>query len=282
MFLLMKSRPHLSMAPLRPERICCAALLLLSLCAVAAPPALGRQDSALGIDNRPIAPQSLGTSTVALTTSMEVLNETTKLGIGDRVSFRIVEDRQQPIGLVVTDSGEMEVPLIGRVMAVDKTCKQLAFEIKPLFEKEYFVRATVIIGLDLVGTKSRGKVYLTGQVRSPGVLELMPGDPVTVSQAILRANGVGDFADKRAVRLVRKKDGLPVTTAEILKLAQPKKESVWKNIGKVFSKKKDAPNEATDTFIVDLVDILEKGHLERDPVLKVGDLIFVPERLINY
>ena len=92
---------------------------------------------------------------------MEVLNDTTKLGPGDRVSFRVLEDRHEPIALIVTDSGEMEVPLIGRVTARDKTCKQLAFEMKPLFEKEYFVKATVIIGLDLVGTKSRGKVYLT-------------------------------------------------------------------------------------------------------------------------
>jgi len=36
------------------------------------------------------------------------------------------------------------------------------------------------------------------------------------------------------------------------------------------------------TYLVDLVDILENGHLERDPELKVGDLIYVPERLINY
>ena len=136
------------------------------------------------------------------------------------------------------------------------------------------------MGLDVIGTKSRGKVYLTGQVRSPGVLELLPGDPMTVSQAILRANGVGDFADKRNVRLVRRKDGVPIATAEVLQKMQPKKkDGIFKNI---FGKKKEAPNEATDTFIVDLVDILEKGHLERDPVLKVGDLIYVPERLINY
>ena len=82
-------------------------------------------------------------------------------------------------------------------------------EIKPLFEKEYFVKATVIVGLDLIGTKSRGKVYLTGQMRAPGVMELMPGEPVTISQAILRAGGLADFANKREIRLVRKKEGVP-------------------------------------------------------------------------
>ena len=278
----MNSRPKISPAQPRPDWMCCAVMLLLSLHVVAAPPSLARSDSPAGIDNRPASPQVLGTNTAAFTTSMEVLNDTRKLNAGDHVSLRILEEKHEPYNLVVGDGGDMEIPHIGRVQAIDKTCKQLAYEIKPLFEKDYFVKATVIIGVDLIGTKSLGKVYLTGQVRSPGVLELMPGDPMTVSQAILRANGVGDFADKRNIRLVRRKDGLPVPTAEMLKSTQPKKDNVWKNIGKVFSRKKEAPNTSTDTFIVDIVDILEKGHLERDPILKVGDLIYVPERLINY
>jgi protein involved in polysaccharide export with SLBB domain len=259
----------------------CGALLLFSLHAVALPPGAPRQDAPSGIDNRAPAAQSLGTSTVAYTTSMEVLNDTTKLGAGDRVSLRIIEDRHEPYILTVTDSGEMEVPLIGRVKAMDKTCKQLAYEIKPLFEKEYFVKATVIIGLDLVGTKSRGKVYLTGQVRAPGVMELMPGEPVTVSQAILRAQGLADFANKKEVRLVRKKEGMPEPKPGWEKIPQ-KKPGFFQQVGGMFRKKKPDPNEATETIIVDLVDILEKGHLERDPVLKPGDLIVVPERLINF
>ena len=275
----MISLPRLLPSPPFFACICCATLLAFSLPAAAAPQGNARPDAPAGIDNRPAASQTPGTSTVAFTTSMEVLNDTTKLGAGDRVSFRVVEDRHDPITLIVTDSGEMEIPLVGRVKALDKTCKQLAYEIKPLFEKEYFVKATVIMGLDLVGTKSRGKVYLTGQVRSPGVLELMPGEPVTVSQAILRAGGLADFANKREIRLVRKKEGLPVPKPNVVKLAQPKKPG-W--IRRTFFKHEDTANDSTETIIVDLVDILEKGHLERDPELKVGDLIVVPERLINF
>jgi len=178
---------------------------------------------------------------------MEVLNNTAKLGPGDRVSFRVVEERREPMSLVVTDSGEMEVPLIGRVTAANKTCKQLAYEIKPILEKEYFYKATVIVGLDSISTKSRGKVYLTGQVRAQGALELMPDELMTVSKAILRAGGLADFAEKRKVKLVRRKAG-----------------------------------GGADTTFVDLVLILEKGQLDKDPVLQPGDLIVVPERLINF
>jgi len=62
------------------------------------------------------------------------------------VSYRVVEERKDPIPLMVTDSGEIEVPYIGRVPAAGKTCKELAYEIKPLLEKDYFYKATVIVG----------------------------------------------------------------------------------------------------------------------------------------
>jgi protein involved in polysaccharide export with SLBB domain len=194
---------------------------------------------------------STGTSssTVAQTNSMDVLNDAIKLGIGDRVSYRIVEDRQNPIGLIVTESGEMEVPLIGRVMAANKTCKQLAREIKPLLEKEYFHQATVIIGLDSIGTKSRGKIYLTGQVRNQGGMDIQPDEVLTVSKAILKAGGIADFGDKKKVKLIRRKPGDP---------------------------------NATTTTILNLSEILEKGHIEKDVVVEPGDLIVVPERLINF
>jgi protein involved in polysaccharide export with SLBB domain len=276
----MSSRPRFpSMLAYFPA-IFLSATAALSLAAPVIPAGAGRQDAAATQDNRAAASQVLGTSTVPFTTSMEVLNGTTKLGRGDRVSFRILEDRHDPIGLLVTDSGEMEVPLIGRVKALNKTCKQLAYELKPLFEKDYFVKATVIIGLDLVGTKARGKVYLTGQVRTPGVMELMPGEDVTVSQAILRAGGLGDFANKREVRVVRKKPGARMPTPAMVKAAQSKKPGWFAR--NVLGKKEDTTNDSTDTIIVDLVEILEKGHLERDPVLQVGDLVVVPERLINF
>ncbi|MEQ1852438.1 MAG: polysaccharide biosynthesis/export family protein [Chthoniobacteraceae bacterium] len=218
-------------------------------------------------------------STVAQTISMDVLNDSQKLGFGDRVSFRIVEERTQPIPLFVTDSGEMEVPLIGRVKAAGKSCKELAFEIKPMLEKDYFRKATVIIGLDLISTRSRGKIYITGQVRAQGVMELLPDETdFTVSRAILRAGGLADFADKRKVKLVRKKEG-GARSQRVSQTGKGDSAPWWmpwvKNKGNV----KDA---STETIYVDLVEILEKGHLERDPVLKAGDLIVVPARLFNF
>lgn len=240
-----------------------------------------------GLTEKPSAPQTQlgGASTAALTTSMEVLNDVFKLGNLDRVSFRIVEERAaNPIQLIVTDAGEMEVPYIGRVKARDKTCKQLAFEIKPLLEKEYFKRATVIVALDLMSVRPRGKIFVTGQVRQQGALELRPEDPLTLSQAILSAGGLADFADKKKVKLFRRKDGAK-TDVEMIptsKTSKTKGPLPWWN---PWSKKKDKEpvgDGNTDTFIIDLQDIIQNGRVEKDPVLKPNDMIFVPERLINF
>src|SRR5262245_47591353 len=40
-----------------------------------------------------------------------------RLRVGDRVSLQIVEDRDSPRSIVVADSGELDVPYIGRVVA---------------------------------------------------------------------------------------------------------------------------------------------------------------------
>lgn len=178
---------------------------------------------------------------------METLDDKHRLAVGDRVSFRIVEDEEEPKPLIVTDSGEVEVPYIGRFLALDKTCKQLAVALKAELEKEYYYQATVMVGLDLMA-RSRGKVYLVGPVRGPGPQEIPSDEVLTLSKAILRAGGFLETADKKNVRVTRKK----------------------------------VPGPGEEMMTVNVADILEKGKTEGDMVLQVGDLIFIPERLIRF
>jgi polysaccharide export outer membrane protein len=186
---------------------------------------------------------------VAYTNSMSVLDDKRKLAIGDRVSFHVVEDHRPPVSLVVTDSGEIEAPLIGRVMALNKTCKQLAYDLKVPLEKEYFYTATVIVGLDYASSKSRGRVYVIGNVRSGGPMEIPADENFTVSRAILRAGGFDQYANKHKVKLIRKKA--------------------------------DSPSE-TETIIMDVGDIIDHGRADRDMVLLPDDMIIVTRNLINY
>jgi protein involved in polysaccharide export with SLBB domain len=184
---------------------------------------------------------------VAATTSMDVLDSTRRLGAGDRLSYRVVEERRQPVGLTVADSGEVEVPLIGRVRASGRTCRELAQSIKPLLEKEYFFKATVIIALDALSAKARGRVYISGQVRQQGAVDIPPDERFTLSKAILKAGGFADFANRRKIKLVRQ-----------------------------------GADGASQTTIVDLDAVTVHGHLEKDPELQPDDTVIVPQKFVNF
>src|SRR5436305_14822106 len=108
--------------------------------------------------------------------------------------------------------------------------------------KEYYYHATVILAVDRVSEKSRGRIYVYGSVKGQGPQEIPADESYTVSKAIIKAGGFGDFANKRKVKLTRK-------------------------TGKEFT--------------VDLKRVIEEGKTEEDVELQPDDQIYVPQRLIN-
>jgi protein involved in polysaccharide export with SLBB domain len=212
------------------------------------PPALSL-NTATGAPIMPVVTMSTNTTGgAAAFANMDTLDDKHSLAMGDRISFRIIEDNEEPKPLIVSDLGDIEVPYIGRFPAIEKTCKQLAGEIKKELEKEYYFQATVIIAVDQL-TKSRGKVYLVGYVRIPGPQDIPGDEAFTLSQAIIRAGGFGEFADKKHVKLTRK-------TAPGVPESKP--------------------------IIVDVARIIEQGKSEKDVKLEPGDLIYIPSRMINF
>lgn len=183
-------------------------------------------------------------STVLRTNSMSVLDDKKRLGSDDFVSFRVVEDRDgESQHLRVNDNGELEVPYVGLVPAAGKTCRELAYNIKSALEKEYYYHATVILAVDRVSEKSRGKVYVYGAVKGQGPQDIPTDETYTVSKAVIRAGGFGDFADKRKVKVTRKNG---------------------------------------QDFVIDLKKVIEQGRSQDDVVLQPDDQIYVPQRLVNF
>jgi polysaccharide export outer membrane protein len=179
------------------------------------------------IEKTPAADLPPTTSTVLRTNSMSVLDDKKKLGSNDYISFRVVEDRDnESQRLRVNDNGELEV----------------AYSIKSLLEREYYYHATVILAVDRVSEKSRGRIYVYGSVRGQGPQEIPPDESYTVSKAVIRAGGFGDFANKRKVKVTRK---------------------------------------TGQDFTVDLKRVIEEGHSDEDVILMPDDQIYVPQRLIN-
>jgi len=214
--------------------------LLTSAAMAQTPPANNTPPAATAIVTN--APSAAPTTLVGY-----VPDDKYKLRTGDKISLQILEDRDLPKSLLVADSGELDVPYLGRVAAADKTCKQLADDLKGQLEKEYYHRATVIIALD-VANKLLGRIYVWGQVRNQGPIDIAVNENLTAGKAILRAGGFGDFANKKRVKVVR--GGTEGATKQ--------------------------------SFELNMVDILEDGKTEKDMVLQPDDFIIVPSRLINF
>src|SRR5262245_57233411 len=92
--------------------------------------------------NRLVVPD--GASSIASSNLLQ------RLGPGDRITYRVIEDQDEPRSLAITDSGDLEVPYLGLVHAAGKSSAQLAQDVKGLLEKQLYYQATVIIAVEVV------------------------------------------------------------------------------------------------------------------------------------
>lgn len=212
------------------------------------PPAVEMPDAPVAATSPTSATLSPSNSTPT-TIAGVVVDDRHKLVPGDKLSFRVVEDRDEAKPLVVADTGELDVPYVGRINVAGKTCKDVAAELKVLLEKDYYYQATVVLGLDQI-SRVLGRIYVWGQVRNQGPIEIPANETFTAGKAILRAGGFGDFANKKKVKVVRN------------------------------AKPGDASGK--QEFLVNMEEVLEEGHTDKDVPLQPDDFIIVPARLINW
>jgi polysaccharide export outer membrane protein len=169
------------------------------------------------------------------------------LGVGDQLSLVIVEDRSAPVSRIVTDTGDIEVPWIGRMRAAGKTTSQLAGDIKSKLEASHYYTATVKLAIDRVNPRASVEtIYVSGEVAQSGPQRFAKGERVTVSAVILRAGGFGQFANERKVKVTRKRNG------------------------------------GSQTFLIDVKGVLQEGKVGEDLEVRDGDYIFVPRNFINF
>ena len=235
-------------------------------------------------DQPDATPQEPAPMVAASLSSMAALDNTSKLRIGDTISFRIIEDRDAPVTRLVTDSGEIEFPYVGRVKAQDKTCRELAYELKKTLEIHYYEKATVIIGIDHMANEStpHDYVWLIGETRAVGPQQISPSQPMTLSQIILKAGGFGAYADERHVRLVHYSPTTPAQARGNSKapIVDPKDGSATPAVSADSTDSSSAKNPISEQM-VDVKAVLE-GKSTVDPIVSPGDKIIVKKRFINF
>lgn len=189
----------------------------------------------------------------AVLTSMEVLDNSRPIEPGYVVSIRILEDRKDAVQQRVAVTGEVQVPYIGLIRAAGRTCRELAYTIKRDLEKSFFISATVVIAIDQI-PEDKGRFGMSeietytvfGFVLKQGKYDLPATEDVTISQAILRAGGFAQFADKEHVRIVR-------TTPQ-----------------------------GEKSILVDVASIMVKGQMQKDIYLRKNDVVIIPEKTVNF
>lgn len=171
------------------------------------------------------------------------------IGRKDTLLYRVLEDRDPPIKLQVSEAGTVFIPYYGELVVAGKSLEEVKSTLTLALESSFYKKATVFISLEQESNSlSPSLVYLGGKVNKVGAIPLDPMKQNTVTKVILAAGGFADFADDSKVKLVRK----ALDTGKI------------------------------STFYVDVASILEKGELDKDLDVTDGDFIIVPKRLFNW
>lgn len=164
-----------------------------------------------------------------------------RIGADDRVQVTVWRNPELSVTAPVRPDGKISVPIIGDVEAGGRTPSEVAESIKKQLSAYIREPSVVVILTELRSHEFLTRVRVTGAVRTPRSMPYRQG--MTVLDAVLEAGGVNDFASPNRTKLYRK-----------LK-------------------------DKTEVFEIELDDILKKGRLETNLLLRSGDMITVPERL---
>jgi polysaccharide export outer membrane protein len=164
-----------------------------------------------------------------------------RIGVDDRVQVSVWRNPELTVTAPVRPDGKISVPIIGDIEAGGHTAAEVAESVKKRLSEYIREPNVAVIITELKSHEFLTRVRVTGAVRTPRSLPHRQG--MTVLDAVLEAGGLNEFASPNRSKLYRK------------------------------------IKERTEVFDISLGDILTKGRLDTNLVLRPGDVITVPERL---
>ncbi|MBW1982804.1 MAG: polysaccharide biosynthesis/export family protein [Deltaproteobacteria bacterium] len=123
------------------------------------------------------------------------------IGPGDVLAIDVWKEPELTKQVAVRLDGKISLPLLNDIDAAGHTCQEL----QSLLTKKYQDFVTVPqVSVTLIESRSK-KIYILGKVNRPG--EYLLQKQMTILQAISLAGGLGEWADRSNIRLIRKIDG---------------------------------------------------------------------------
>lgn len=121
-----------------------------------------------------------------------------RLGAEDVVEVMVFQSADLSRTVPVRPDGKISMPLLGDVDARGKTASELAKDLEGRFG-DYVQNPKVTV---IVREVNAPRVYVIGEVAHPGAYPLRGN--LDVVQALALAGGLGDFASKSGIVLIRK------------------------------------------------------------------------------
>lgn len=164
---------------------------------------------------RPVAPSPRPAGTTGATTPSASGNATNaggaaaadyRLVSGDKLRIEVYKDAQLSQSLQVRPDGKITMPLVGDIPAAGKTSMELRDSIAASL-KEYITNPTVTV---IVVETVPQTIHVMGEVKAPGPQPLTT--QLSMLQALAAAGGFTDFANRKAIRVLRKTTNGGTTT----------------------------------------------------------------------
>jgi len=171
------------------------------------------------------------------------------IGPGDRIELTIIVggEPQHESVTTVSSTGTIKVPFLGEIKAAGLARNELEEAIRAPLAKDYYVDPKVNITVESLGGDG---YYIWGAVQEPGLIKMPPN--TRLLKLIVSAGGVTADAG---------------TTAYIIRNVQDASAQV--------TSEKDLPPES-HRIEVPLKQLLERGDAGENPVVQLGDIVYIP------
>ncbi len=159
---------------------------------------------------------------------------------GDTLHITVWKEQNLDKDVTVQPDGKISFPLVGDIQAIGKTTNEIRHDIAESLRKSDYFPDLKDPEVDVSVVKATGNsISVVGQVKTPGTFHL--DSQIDVMQAISLAGGLTPFASKRHILILRRQNGTQV--------------------GIPFN----------------YSDIEDGDHLDKNIVLRSGDVVVVPD-----
>ncbi len=175
-----------------------------------------------------------------------------KIGPEDLLEISVFEDKELNKAVRVSSQGNISLPLLGILRVKGLTANELEKEIRDLLAEKYFQDPHVSV---FIKEYRNQQISVMGAVEKPGVFDVT--GQKTILEMLAMAGGLKGGPDRSA--------------GELLFLIRPPRPEEATS-----EEKKDSEEQAPQTIVIDLEELLVKGDLTLNLALTHGDVINIP------